>query len=90
MLNRSRHRATKWSFIYEDNGNCRVYYSGPGGGVYCYQQDRPDYFEFYSCSRDGEPSYPTPPPLDLPTFDPQERIGHELVRFLAQKGAQHP
>lgn len=42
-------------FAYEENGFCRVYYKGPHGSLYCWQNDGP--FKFYRCSKDGEPSY---------------------------------
>jgi hypothetical protein len=59
---------------HEDNGNCRVYYHGAGingGHLYCIQNDGSwgkDDFAFYTCSRDGEPSYKIRMPLDT-SFD---------------------
>lgn len=43
------------------NGHCRVYYRGERGDLYCFQEagmwGRAIRFEFYVCSRDGEPSH---------------------------------
>lgn len=50
----------KIKFVEVDAGNCRVYYRGEKGSLYCFQDDgafgRVD-FKFYSCTRDGEPSH---------------------------------
>jgi hypothetical protein len=57
-------------FVREDTGNCRVYYRGAGlnpGHLYCIQNDGSwgeDRIVFYTCSRDGEPSYAIRMPLD--------------------------
>lgn len=47
-------------FLREDHDNCRVYYRGADNGLYAYQEDEPNAFTLYRCSRDGEPSYEVP------------------------------
>lgn len=52
--------------MWEDSGNCRVYYrSAITGGVFCIQDDGAwgrTKLVFYQCSKDGEPEVP----LDMP------------------------
>lgn len=74
-----------------ENGQCRVYYTGPKGGLYCWQLDRtePLTFLLHTCSRDGEPCCPvrqgedivvnTEPPLG------DAAIEDELRKFLGFK-----
>jgi hypothetical protein len=51
-------------FVAEDNGNCRVYYRRmEDRALFCFQLDRDAHFEFYRCSKDGEPSHEVLPPL---------------------------
>jgi hypothetical protein len=63
-----------FKFHNEDPGFCRVYYKSVGvnpGHLYCIQNDGSwgkDKFVFYTCSRDGEPSYELRMPLDT-SFD---------------------
>lgn len=95
-------------FHAEDNGFCRVYYKrriepdGEGRAVhllYCWQNDgyggNVD-FQFYRCSRDGEPDYKvngwggvaakamTPPPPG------ETDIGRQLRAFLEEIPANAP
>ena len=77
-------------YDYEENGYCRVYYKGPQGSLYCWQNDGVGgvpFWKFYRCSKDGEPSYEVlgvegmkattvqPPPGETQT-------GRELVEYL--------
>ena len=60
-----------FKFDVEDTGNCRVYYRGDKQHLYCIQNDGSwgkDKFAFYTCSRNGEPSYEIRMPLDT-SFD---------------------
>lgn len=60
-----------FKFHHYDPGNCRTYYRGDKGSVYCIQNDGSwgvDKFVFYTCSRDGEPSHEIRMPLDS-SFD---------------------
>ena len=49
-----------FKFLREESDNCRTYYRGSKGGLYCIQDDgafgRKD-FKLYRCSEDGEPSH---------------------------------
>lgn len=55
--------APTFKFLREDADNCRVYYRGSKGGLYCIQEDgfwsQKDP-KFYRCSQDGEPSHEVP------------------------------
>lgn len=45
--------------------NCRVYWKADNGALYCWQNDgygREQLWQFYRCSRDGEPSHQVTPP----------------------------
>lgn len=61
-----------FSYVREDEGNCRVYYRSTGINssgrryLYCIQNDGgwgKDDYTFYSCSLDGEPSHKLMMPL---------------------------
>jgi len=77
------------NFAYEEEGYCRVYYKGPHGSLYCWQWEGGNVWQFYRCSKDGEPSYEVravegqkattvkPPPG-------QTKTGRDLIRFLSQ------
>lgn len=52
------------TFIETDNGNCRVYYRN-GRHIRCFQEDEPGKFNYYICSRDGEPEYTGKIPFPL-------------------------
>jgi hypothetical protein len=72
-------------FLNEDGGNCRVYFKR-GTALYCWQDE--GYgdsvrFEFYRCSKDGEPSHPVSPPEVVPAFDAETRVGRNLVTWLS-------
>jgi hypothetical protein len=43
-------------FLRNDPGNCRVYYKH-NKTLYCTQEDFKGVFNFYICSKDGEPSH---------------------------------
>ena len=53
-----------FKFLREDLDNCRIYYRG-SFGLFCIQDDT-DFgrtvFNFYVCTKDGEPSHPIPMP----------------------------
>lgn len=62
-----------YKFSHEDPGFYRIYYRSTTNPkhLYCIQNDGGfgrDNFQFYTCSRDGEPSYPIRMPLDT-SFD---------------------
>jgi hypothetical protein len=53
-------------FLSFDRNNCRVYYRGEKGGLYCLQDETDrlgPQFRFYRCTAEGEPSYPVPNPF---------------------------
>ena len=53
-----------FKFLREDPDNCRVYYRG-SFGLFCIQDDTAfgrTEFNFYVCTKDGEPSHPIPMP----------------------------
>lgn len=48
------------TFEYEEHGFCRVMFSRKFEGkkfYYCWQEEAKGTFEFYRCSKDGEPSH---------------------------------
>lgn len=50
----------KVKFWYEDTGLFRIYYKGVGehrGQIVCQQASIGDTWEWYACSKDGEPSH---------------------------------
>lgn len=63
-------------FLSFDRDNCRVYYRGEKGGLYCLQDEtsfnRPE-FRFYRCTADGEPCYPAPLPFEDPAREFADR-----------------
>lgn len=73
--------AAPWRLDQEDNGNCRVYYRR-GKSLYCYQLDRPGVFQFFVCSRDGEPSHEVVAPMNPPLPIGETSIGRELLAYL--------
>jgi hypothetical protein len=42
-------------------------------------------FEFYRCSRDGEPSHNVPLPETFPDFEAKTRVGRDLKGWLAAR-----
>lgn len=65
-----------------DNGFCRIYYK-EGKALYCLQEAGYGMFEFFVCSRDGEPDRPIQrdlTTLEVPTGD--TRIEESAKDFL--------
>lgn len=61
----------RYRFLSEDRGFCRVYYRGPNRALRCIQDEGRNHnprYVFYSCSSDGEPSWPVKMP-DEDQFD---------------------
>lgn len=71
-------------YLREDNDNCRVYYRGPSGALYCYQEDRPQQFTLYVCSQDGEPSHPVTAKSPFPPPPGETSTGQALIVFLGR------
>jgi hypothetical protein len=47
-------------YLRTDNDNCRVYYRGTTGLLFCLQKSIGKEYALYCCSRDGEPEYEVP------------------------------
>lgn len=45
----------RWT--HDDRGLCRKYYMARNRAVYCQQENFPDQWAWYACTRDGEPSH---------------------------------
>jgi hypothetical protein len=78
------HTNPDYHFHHEDDNRCRVYYT-KNRRFYCYQLMTDETFEFYACSRNGEPEYRVYP-LQAPPLPPGTTdVGLVLASWLESK-----
>jgi hypothetical protein len=78
-------------YLESDNGNCRVYYKGDNGRLYCWQVDgyNATTFALLSCSKDGEPACPVRMECFGETETPKgdDSVDQELREYLRRSYA---